>query len=162
MLRITLANSKESVSQAQFLFREYGSMPEVKVCVVNFEQEILSLPGLYAPPAGRLLLAAYERIDTREKAVGCVALRPWEQAKETCELKRLYVRNQFRGYGAGGKLLEAAIREARSIGYQKIVLDTLPSMKEAHRLYKSAGFHEIPAYQKNPIPGALFFALTLS
>jgi GNAT superfamily N-acetyltransferase len=162
MLHITRVNSKESVSQTQILFREYGSMPEVDVCVLNFEQEILSLPGVYAPPVGRLLLATYEESKNREEAVGCVALRQWEQATETCELKRLYVRTQFRGHGVGRKLLKAAIREARSIGYTKIVLDTLPFMQEAHKLYRSAGFREIPAYQKNPIPGALFFGLTLS
>jgi carbonic anhydrase len=72
------------------------------------------------------------------------------------------VRNQFRGRGIGKKLLDASIEEARSIGYAKIVLDTLPSMTEAHKLYRSAGFREIPAYQKNPVPGALFFALALS
>jgi GNAT superfamily N-acetyltransferase len=162
MLQITRVNSKESVSQTQSLFREYGSMPEVDVCVVNFEQEILSLPGVYAPPAGRLLLAIHQSEEKGEEAVGCVALRKWNQVAGNCELKRLYVRNQFRGHGVGRKLLEAAIREARSIGYTKIVLDTLPFMQEAHKLYRSAGFREIPAYQKNPIPGALFFALTLS
>jgi GNAT superfamily N-acetyltransferase len=160
MFQIVRANSKESVSQAQGLFREYGSLPEVKVCVVNFEQEILSLPGAYAPPAGRLLLA-YENSEACAEAVGCAAIRQWDQAA-TCELKRLYVRNQFRGRGIGKKLLGASIMEARSIGYAKIVLDTLPSMSEAHKLYRSAGFREIPAYQENPVPGALFFALTLS
>lgn len=162
MLRIAPVNSNESVSQAQRLFREYGSMPEVEVCVVNFEQEILSLPGNYAPPAGRLLLATYQESENCEEAVGCVALRPWEQALATCELKRLYVRSAFRGRGAGRKLLDMSIQEARSIGYAKIVLDTLPSMTEAHKLYRAAGFREIAAYQKNPIPGALFFALQLS
>ena len=162
MLLITLVNSEESVSQTQILFREYGSMPEVKVCVVNFEQEILSLPGVYVPPTGRLLLAINKETSNSENAVGCAALRQWDQATGTCELKRLYVRNQFRGHSVGRKLLEAAIQEARSIGYKKIVLDTLPSLREAHKLYKSAGFREIPAYQKDPIPGALFFELTLS
>src|ERR1700722_2236193 len=103
MIHITQVNSKESISQAQILFREYGSMPEVEVCVVNFEQEILSLPGPYAPPAGRLLLATYEESENREGAAGCVALRHWEQATESCELKRLYVRNQFRGHSVGRK-----------------------------------------------------------
>ncbi|HTC63636.1 MAG TPA: GNAT family N-acetyltransferase [Candidatus Saccharimonadales bacterium] len=161
MLHITPVNSKQSVSQAQILFREYGSMPEIGVCVVDFDQEILSLPGVYALPTGRLLLA-YEECENCEEAAGCVALRQWEQATKTCELKRLYVRIPFRRHGVGRKLIEAAIQEARSIGYRKIVLDTLPSMSEAHKLYKSAGFHEIPAYQKNLIPGALFFALKLS
>ncbi len=162
MIHITQVNSKESISQAQNLFREYGSMPQVKVCVVDFEQEILSLPGDYAPPAGRLLLATYGESENREEAAGCVALRQWEQATQTCELKRLYMRNQFRGHGVGRKLLEASIQEARSIGYRKIVLETLPFMREAHKIYRSAGFLEIPAYQKDPIPGTLFFALTLS
>ena len=162
MLHILPADSDKAISQAESLFREYGSLPEVEVCVVNFEQEILSLPGVYAPPAGRLLLATYEESDNREEASGCVALRQWEQATQTCELKRLYVRNQFRGHGIGRKLLDASIEEARSIGYAKIVLDTLPFMREAHKLYKTAGFREIASYQKNPIPGALFFALTLS
>ncbi|HEX3377138.1 MAG TPA: GNAT family N-acetyltransferase, partial [Candidatus Acidoferrales bacterium] len=121
MLNISQINSKESISQAQILFREYGSMPEVDVCVVNFEQEILSLPGAYAIPTGRLLLATYEESENREGAVGCVALRLWEQSSQTCELKRLYVRKPFRGRGVGRKLLVAAIEEARSIGHKKIV-----------------------------------------
>jgi carbonic anhydrase len=162
MLHITRVESKESIAQVQILFREYGSMPEVELCVVNFEQEILSLRGTYVPPTGRLLLAASEGSDNREEAAGCVAIRQWEQATDTCELKRLYVRNQFRGLGVGRKLLETAIEEARSTGYTKIVLDTLPFMREAYTLYRSVGFREIPAYQKHPTPGAIFFALTLS
>jgi GNAT superfamily N-acetyltransferase len=162
MLHITRVESKESIVQVQILFREYGSIPEVKLCVVNFEQEILSLPGAYAPPNGRVLLATNEGSDNREEPVGCIALRKWEQTIDTCELKRLYVRNPFRGHRIGRKLLETSIEEARSAGYAKIVLDTLPFMREAHTLYSSAGIREIPTYQKNPIPGATFFALNLS
>ncbi len=121
---------------------------------------LASLPGLYAPPAGRLLLAIQERAGNSGEAIGCAALRKLEP--DACELKRLYVRPAFRGQGAARELVKELIAEARSIGYKRMVLDTLPSMQVAHKLYRTIGFLEIPAYQKNPIPNSIFFGLELS
>jgi putative acetyltransferase len=159
MLRIVPVLSEESLSQARDLFREYSSMPGVAPCVEDFEREVSSLPGAYAPPDGRLLLAVAERPEGLEDAVACGALRKLGQ--ETCEMKRLYVRPSFRGQGAGRELAEKLITEARSIGYARLVLDTLPSMRAAHELYKALGFRRIPSYQEKPIPGALFFELVM-
>ena len=91
--------------------------------------------------------------------MGCAALRKWEP--DACEMKRLYVRPAFRGKGAARELVKELIAEARAIGYKRVVLDTLPSMQDAHKLYRTLGFREIPSYQQNPIPGALFFELAL-
>jgi putative acetyltransferase len=160
MLRIVPTLSEETISQAQVLFREYANTPGVVACLEDFERELISLPGLYAPPAGRLLLAIEESAKGSEEAIGCVALRKWD--RDACEMKRLYVRPKFRGKGAGRGLVMSLIEDARSIGYKKMLLDTLPSMKESHGLYRALGFREIPSYQKNPIPGALFFELVLA
>jgi ribosomal protein S18 acetylase RimI-like enzyme len=159
MLRIVPALSEETISQARILFREYASTIGVEVCLGDFERELASLPGLYAPPAGRLLLAIQELEGNSGEAIGCAALRKLEP--DTCELKRLYVRPAFRGQGAARELVKELIAEARSIGYKRMVLDTLPSMQEAHKLYRTIGFREIPAYQKNPIPNSIFFGLEL-
>ncbi len=157
LFRIVPALSADTIAQARTLFREYASAIGAEVCLVDFDRELVSLPGLYAPPSGRLLLAFQENPGSPGEAMGCAAIRKFEQ--DTCELKRLYVRAALRGQGAGRELVKELIAEARSIGYRKMVLDTLPSMQEAHKLYRTLGFHEIPAYQKNPIPGALFFEL---
>jgi carbonic anhydrase len=159
MLRIVPALSEAAISQARNLFREYATTPGVVSCLDDFEHEPASLPGLYAPPGGRLLLAINESAEGREEAVGCAALRKWEP--DACEMKRLYVRPAFRGKGAGRELVGSLISEARSIGYKKMLLDSLPSMKESHKLYRTLGFREISSYQKNPIPGALFFEIIL-
>jgi ribosomal protein S18 acetylase RimI-like enzyme len=159
MLRIIQALTEETLSQAQALFREYGRMPGVAPCVQDFEREVAALPGSYAPPGGRLLLAIADSSGNLEGAAGCVALRPWE--KDTCEMKRLYVRPAFRGQGAAHELVKELITQARLEGYKRIVLDTLPTMLEAHKLYEGLGFLRISAYQKNPLPGALFFGLLL-
>ncbi len=159
MLRIIPTLSDANLSQARNLFREYALMPGVAPCVEDFEREVVSLPGLYAPPGGRLLLAMQDSAGNSGEAIGCVALRRFDQ--EACEMKRLYVRPAFRGQGAARELVKELIAVARSIGYQRMLLDTLPSMQEAHKLYGTLGFREISSYQKNPIPGALFFELAL-
>jgi putative acetyltransferase len=159
MLRIAPALSDAALLQTRNLFREYAKMPGVAPCVEDFEREVVSLPGLYAPPGGRLLLAMKDGAENSGEAIGCIALRSLEP--EVCEMKRLCVRSAFRGGGAGKELVRSLIAEARSIGYKRMLLDTLPSMAEAHKLYRILGFHEIPSYQKNPIPGALFFELLL-
>jgi putative acetyltransferase len=160
MQRIIRAISTEEIRQVQELFREYALMPGVAPCVEDFEREVVGLPGLYAPPGGTLLLAVNENAQNSSAAAACVALRPW--GEHACEMKRLYVRPAFRGSGAGRVLVKEVIAAARFIGFEKILLDTLPSMQAAHELYKSLGFRQIPPYQQKPIPGALFFELTLS
>jgi len=159
MFRIVPALSEAAISQTRNLFREYATTPGVVPCLEDFERELASLPGHYAPPGGRLLLAIEESAEGPGEAIGCAALRKWEP--DDCEMKRLYVRPEFRGKGAARELVEALIAEARSAGYKRMLLDTLPSMGEAHRLYRTIGFRAIPAYQKNTIPGALFFELLL-
>jgi putative acetyltransferase len=159
MLRIVPAQSEKAISRARDLFREYGAIPGVAPCLEDYEREVVSLPGRYAPATGRLLLALEESPGNPEETVGCVALRKFEE--DVCEMKRLYVRPAFRGKGAARELIQSLIAEARTIGYQAMLLDTLPSMQEAHQLYRALGFREIPSYQKNPIPGALFFEFRL-
>jgi putative acetyltransferase len=158
-IQVAPATAESSISIARALFREYAATPGVAECVKDFELEVESLPGRYVPPDGRLLLATRERASVPREIIGCVALRKFSE--ETCEMKRLYVRHEFRCGGAGRMLVEAVIAEARSIGYRKMLLDTLPTMQQAHKLYRILGFREIAAYQKNPVRRALFFELDL-
>jgi len=127
----------------------------MNLCFQNFEQELAALPGDYAPPHGRLLLAEYE-----EHLTGCVALHKWEAG--ICEMKRLYLRPSFRGKGLGRVLAQAIITEARNIGYQRMRLDTIePIMKDAVEMYRKLGFREIAPYRPNPIAGAMYMELLL-
>jgi putative acetyltransferase len=149
-IRIVLARTPGDIEEARRLFREYESSLGIDLCFQNFEQELAELPGRYAPPRGALLLARGE-----ENAIaGCAALRPLEE--EICEMKRLYVRDAFRGRGAGRLLAEEVIGEARRIGYRRMRLDTLPSMRRAIALYRSLGFTDIAPYTLNPVEGTLF------
>lgn len=136
------------------LFREYAASLNTDLCFQNFEAELASLPGKYNPPRGRLLLAFRGM-----EALGCIALRPLDGGD--CEMKRLYVRPAARGEGLGRRLVERICREAREAGYQRIRLDTLPTMTDAIRLYRSMNFEETEPYTYNPIRGALFLALEL-
>ena len=159
MFRVVSTFSDETLSQGRNLFREYAITPGVVQCLEDFEREIATLPGQYAPPGGRLLLAIENNAENHGEAIGCVGLRKIDP--DACEMKRLYVRPASRGKGAARELVRSLITEARTIGYGRMVLDTLPSMKEAHQLYRRLGFREICSYQKNPIPEALFFELRL-
>jgi len=152
MAAIVVVTAAEEIAVVTALFREYGASLSVDLGFQKFEEELASMPGDYAPPRGRLLLA-YEG----SAAIGCVALRPIDHA--ICEMKRLYVR--ARGRGIGRQLAERVIAEARTIGYRFMRLDTLPSMTAAAALYAALGFREIPAYRFNPVEGTKYFELEL-
>lgn len=137
------------MEEARALFREYAERLGVDLCFQGFEQELKSLPGDYAPPAGRLLLAS-----DGDVTAGCVALRALGDG--ACEMKRLYVRPQFRGTGLGRLLAERIIAEARAAGYAAMLLDTLPQMREAVALYRKLGFVETRAYRFNPVEGTIY------
>jgi ribosomal protein S18 acetylase RimI-like enzyme len=148
------AVSPADIERARELFLEYQAHIGVDLCFQGFSEEVATLPGSYARPSGRLLLATDEKL-----VVGCVALRPLQGSD--CEMKRLYVRPQARGTGIGRPLATSAIDEARRAGYARVVLDTLASMTEARALYRSLGFTEVTPYYPNPIEGALYFGLSL-
>lgn len=144
------------IAEARLLFEEYAAWAAIDLCFQNFEKEMRELPGAYAPPRGRLLLA----IDDEEVA-GCVALR--DLGDGVCEMKRLFVRPQFQGRGIGGALTAKIISEARELGYQRMRLDTIASkMERAVAVYRSLGFEEIEPYYPNPTPGTLYMELKLS
>jgi GNAT superfamily N-acetyltransferase len=154
-LALAQAESPGQIAHAGELFREYAQALGVNLCFQNFEQELASLPGHYAPPGGRLLLAEYEG-----QLAGCVALHRWENG--ICEMKRLYLRPSFRGKGLGRALAETIIVEARNIGYQRMRLDTIePIMKDAVEMYRKLGFVDIAPYRPNPIAGAMYMELHL-
>ncbi len=143
------------VGAARQLFLEYAASLDIDLGFQGFERELAELPGEYAPPAGRLLLALVEG-----EPAGCVALRPLTGSD--CELKRLYVRPGFRHLGLGRRLTEGAVAAARELGYRRMLLDTLPSMRAAQALYRGLGFRPTEPYSHNPLPGAAFYALDLS
>jgi ribosomal protein S18 acetylase RimI-like enzyme len=149
------AESQAQIAQARDLFLEYAQSLGFSLCFQNFDKELASLPGDYAPPDGRLLLATHE-----DKLAGCVALHKLEP--EICEMKRLYLRPQFRGKRLGRVLADQILAEARHIGYQRMRLDTVePVMRDAVAMYRKIGFQEIAPYRPNPIVGALYMELQL-
>jgi ribosomal protein S18 acetylase RimI-like enzyme len=152
----TIAPAASSADMAAIatLFREYGASLGVDLSFQHFDEELASLPGDYAEPLGTLLLAR-----VGDNHAGCVGLRPLEG--NACEMKRLYVRPEFRGLHLGETLATAIIDAARMRKYARMRLDTLPSMARARRLYTSLGFVEIPPYRFNPIEGTSFMELTL-
>lgn len=155
-MRIQHADSPQFADLVRALFREYSASVKADFCFRGFEEELAALPGEYARPAGRLLLA----FDGNAGDVaGCGAFRRLEN--DICEMKRLYVRPAYRGKSFGAQLAHALIENAREAGYAGMRLDTMPSMARAIALYRSLGFREIECYRVNPMAGALFFELDL-
>ncbi len=149
------AESATQIVQTRELFLEYAQSLGFSLCFQNFDKELAALPGDYAPPEGRLILAEYEG-----RLAGCVALHKLD--REVCEMKRLYLRPQFRGKGLGRALTDRIIADARQIGYRRMRLDTVePVMPEAVAMYRKIGFREIAPYCANPIAGALYLELLL-
>jgi GNAT superfamily N-acetyltransferase len=154
-MELIQAYTTDEIEQARLLFREYAEWLQIDLCFQNFDQELANLPGEYIPPAGRLLLA-YEE----SRLAGCIALRRIDDG--ICEMKRLFLRGQFRGRGLGRQLIEAIIGEAKQSGYERMRLDTLPpKMDDAIALYRSYGFKQTAAYYDNPVAGAIFMELDL-
>ena len=147
---------EEEVHQARGLFVEYATWLGFSLCFQNFDKELAGLPGDYSPPDGRLLLAL-----ENEQVAGCVALR--KIGDGTGEMKRLYVRPEFRSKGLGRLLTETVIRTARDLGYERLRLDTLPGrMDQAIAMYRSLGFKDIEPYYNNPYADAAYMELTLN
>ena len=154
-MTVIQATTTDQINLARELFREYEAWLGINLCFQNFEKELAELPGAYAAPAGRLLLA-----HCNGELAGCVALR--KLGNHTCEMKRLFVREKFRGKGIGRSLIEAIMRNAKEIGYERMLLDTLPpKMNDAIALYRSIGFKAIAPYYDNPVAGAIFMELKL-
>ncbi len=153
---IVQAESAEHIAGARELMLEYAQWLEFNLCFQGFEEELRTLPGKYAPPKGRLLLAYVD-----QQLAGMGALRPMDEAG-VCEMKRLYVRPAFRGYRLGRRLAERLIGDADAIGYERMRLDTVPGkMDSAIALYRELGFHEIPGYYATPVNHTLFMELEL-
>jgi putative acetyltransferase len=153
-VKIIQATSVEDIAAVRQLFEEYAASLEIDLCFQNFFAELAGLPGAYASPRGRLLLAMAD-----DKPAGCVALRPHRE--RVGEMKRLYIRPGHQGLGLGRKLAEQIISDARTIGYTSLLLDTLPSMQAAIKLYESLGFVRRGPYFDSPVAGNVFMELKL-
>jgi GNAT superfamily N-acetyltransferase len=155
MLTFIQAETADEISAARLLFREYEKWLGLDLCFQGFESELAGLPGKYAPPNGRLYLAYSD-----EKLAGCIALR--DLGDGICEMKRLFVRDKFRGQKIGIALIEKIIEDARAIGYRALRLDTFPpKMGKAVSLYETHGFRPIEPYYENPNSDVLFMELSL-
>ena len=153
-LQITRATTPEQLSAIKTLFLEYAAFLNADLSFQNFRQELAQLPGYYAPPGGDLLLAQYD-----SSPAGCVAVR--QLTPGICEMKRLFVRPQYRKDGIGKTLASEIVAIARRLGYRKMRLDSLTTLADAVRLYRKMGFYEIGAYCHNPLPGAVYMELDL-
>ena len=154
-MRIIQAETPADLEHVRELFSEYVEWLGINLCFQNYEKELAGLPGDYAPPTGRLLIAGED-----QEVAGCIALRSLGDG--VCEMKRLFVRPAFRGSGLGLTLVELVLDEARKIGYERIRLDTLPGkMDRAIAMYRALGFKDIDPYYHNPVTGAAFMELVL-
>ena len=153
-MKLIKVASESDLREARALFIEYASSLGFDLSFQGFDEEIARLPGEYSQPDGCILMA-YED----SNVAGCVALR--KLADGVCEMKRMYVRPTFRGKGIGRALALEVIHIARNSGYERMRLDTMPSMREAIELYRRLGFRKIEAYRYNPLDGALFMELLL-
>ncbi len=152
MVRLVQVKTHRDIERIKQLFLEYADALDFDLHFQNFAEELRNLPGDYRSPKGCLILAV-----ENDEAVGCVALRPL--SPNICEMKRLYVNPKRRGQQIGRMLASAIITEALQRGYERMRLDTVPSMKKAKVLYESMGFKQIPTYRHNPVPGAMYFEL---
>ena len=152
-MELEVAN-KADIPEVRRLFEEYATWVGVDLSFQDFARELAELPGDYVATNGVLFVA---RVDRR--IAGCVAAHRWSE--DACEMKRLFVRDAYRGAGCGRALVEAIIVWARESGYRRILLDTLPVMDQAQRLYARLGFREVASYRVNPVPGARFLELAL-
>ncbi len=155
VIEIIPARSAAEIESVRHLFREYSELVSEALCFQGFDEELSGLPGAYVPPGGALLLARGPGADA-----GCVALRRLNE--QDCEMKRLYVRREYRGTGLGRRLTDAVLAQARQAGYRSVRLDTLPKLREAIAMYRGMGFRESAPYLDAPTPGAICFELSLS
>jgi putative acetyltransferase len=156
MIELIHVESGPDIDQIRALFLEYARALDFSLCFQSFDRELLQLPGPYGLPEGRLILCRFDGVPA-----GCIALKKLEPA--ICEMKRLYVRPEYRGHQLGLKLATHLIDEARRAGYVRMRLDTIPdAMPHALNLYRSLGFTDIPPYYNNPLPQALYLELKLS
>lgn len=154
-IHLKQAKEPDEIEYAKKLFLEYAQSLNFDLCFQDFDKELESLPGKYTPPSGRLTLCYAD-----DKPAGCIALRKIDE--DTCEMKRLYVKPEYRGLKLGKKLSEYLLDEARKIGYKKMRLDTIAaSMQHAFNLYKQMGFYEIKPYNYNPQPGVKYMEILL-
>jgi putative acetyltransferase len=157
-IEIIAPDSPVLIAQVADIFREYAQSLSIDLGFQCFEQELAQLPGDYAPPRGALVLALVDKV-----VAGCCALRPLDSSDyaNASEMKRLYVRSDFRGFGLGRALASHTLDLARQAGYGHVLLDTLDEMEAARSLYVDLGFDEIPPYYHNPIAGAHYLKVDL-
>lgn len=158
MSELLLPQTARDWDDIRSLMRDYAASLTVDLCFQDFDQELAGLPGAYAAPRGTMRLARHQGA-----AAGCCALRPLDSVDyaNACEMKRLYVRPQFRGLGLGRRLAEDILESARLVGYTCVLLDTLDDMETARAMYQELGFVEIPPYYHNPIPGSHYLKADL-
>ncbi len=157
-IHITEPADAEGLAATRDIFREYAAGLGIDLAFQHFEAELAELPGVYAAPGGALLLAW---VDGQLAACGALRSQPEADYPNACEMKRLYVRRAFRGFGLGRLLAQALIDRATQAGYSTLLLDTLDDMEAARGLYESLGFVEIPPYYFNPVPGAHYLKVDL-
>ncbi|MFM2341850.1 MAG: hypothetical protein RLZZ592_1503 [Pseudomonadota bacterium] len=157
-IRLVVADTPALIESTREIFRDYAASLAIDLGFQDFDAELATLPGVYAPPHGTLLLALVDG-----EVAGCGALRPLPEADDpnACEMKRLFVRRPFRRFGLGRLLAEALIEAGRQSGYSSMLLDTLDDMEAARELYASLGFVEVPPYYFNPVPGAHYLRVDL-